>query len=60
MVAVEIDAELARKYIKTDLLKNYIELEKCPTDIVRIFGNVVRCDQSPDGSFDVAIHLCNK
>ncbi len=59
-VAIEIDSEIVQKFIKLDLIKNYIELEKCPMDIVRIFGHVVHCSKVSDGSYDVGVHLVNK
>ena len=59
-VAIEFDSKVVQKYIKLDLIKNYIELEKCPTDIIRIFGHVVHCRKIADGSYDVGIHLVNK
>ena len=59
-VAIEFDSDVVQQYIKLDLIKNYIELEKCPTDIIRIFGHVVYCNKISDGSYDVGIHLVNK
>jgi len=59
-IAIEVDARLVQKYIKVDSLQNYIELEKCPSDIVRIFGTVVHCEKVADSSYDVGVHLVNK
>lgn len=59
-VALEFDSSEIQSYVKLDYLKNYIELEKCPTDTVRVFGTVVRCVKVDDGSYDVGIHLVNK
>ena len=59
-VAVELDAEAVQKYIKFDKMQNYIEIENCPSDIVRIFGTVIHCQETDDGSYDVGIHLVNK
>ncbi len=59
-IALEFDVDLIRKFVKIDELKNYIVLEKCPSDIVRIFGTVVHCTKVSDGSYDVGIHLVNK
>jgi hypothetical protein len=59
-VAIEIDAQKAQDYVKLNRVLNYIEIENCPSDIVRIFGTVVHCTKTDDGSYDVGIHLVNK
>ncbi|MBU1864049.1 MAG: PilZ domain-containing protein [Candidatus Omnitrophica bacterium] len=59
-VAIEMDSATIERYIKQDLIKNYIELEKCPEDVIRIFGTVIHCLKITDGSYDVGIHLVNK
>jgi hypothetical protein len=59
-VAIELDAHMVEQYIKLNEMQNYIEIENCPSDIVRIFGTVVHCKKCEDGSFDVGIHLVNK
>jgi hypothetical protein len=59
-VAIELDTQLVDKYIKLNNMQNYIEIENCPSDIVRIFGTVVHCKKVSDGSYDVGVHLVNK
>jgi len=59
-VSIELDTTLVEQYIKLNNIKNYIEIENCPSDIVRIFGTVVHCKKVDDGSYDVGIHLVNK
>jgi len=59
-VAIELDSRLAQNYIKINKIQNYIAIENCPSDIVRIFGTVVHCTKIDDSSYDVGIHLVNK
>ena len=59
-VCLEFDVDAISDYIKIQNMQNYIEIEKCPMDLVRIFGTVVRCKKIDDGSYDIGIHLVNK
>lgn len=59
-ISIELSTEEVKRFVKIEQLQNYIELENCAPEVIRIFGVVVRCNKLGDGSFDVGIHLVNK
>ncbi len=60
MLSLEFEADVLRKYIKLDNLKNYVEIESSPFNVVKLFGFVTRCVKLDDGSYDVGVELLNK
>lgn len=59
-IAIEVERDIVREYIDFNKIQSYVELENCPSDLVRIFGTIVRCQKYDDGSYSVGIHLINK
>ncbi len=59
-ISIEFDSTMLQDYVKLENLQNYVEVEKSAFDVIRVFGNVVRCNKVQDGSYDVGVQLLNK
>lgn len=60
VILVEVEKDSIADLVELDQLKDYAEESNGISDVVRIYGTVMRCEKFDDDSYGVGIHLINQ